>query len=153
MSRTTLWASWILKVSISSKLMPRWGFLQNFWTEIHPGNSSATVSAAAKGSTSTLWATQASKVSNLVQIELLPASKKVFIPALLVRSTTEPSPTGFKEEWPPLPSCADPSKQHLGNWVHSKDPPPAAWETPSPHVLQLLCIHFYLKFSFSPSSL
>lgn len=149
MSKTTLWASWILKVFQPSWCQGR-GFLENFWTEIHPSNSSATVSAAAKSSPSTLWATQASKVSNEVQIWFLPASSRVFIVALLLMGTTEPRPREFNTEWPLLCRPIQAAPSELGT---QQGPSPAAWQTPSPHVLQILCVHFYLKFSFSPSSL
>lgn len=45
MSRTTLWSSRILKISVPTKPMSKWVFLCNFLIEIHPGKSSATASS------------------------------------------------------------------------------------------------------------
>lgn len=104
-SRTTLWASWVLKISILTNLMSRWMFLCNFVIEIHPGKAFLTASSAFLGRQRKIppthlelprqarWAIKwrfgfchhPDTTSNACVC-------KGFIITLLVRSTTQPGP-------------------------------------------------------------
>lgn len=115
MSRTTLRASWILKVFQPSWCQGR-GFLENFWMEIHPLPQFQQQQKAPPAH---------SELPRQARRAIKRRSDFCQPPAEFSSwhswwAQQSPAP-GNLTEWPPVPSCADPSKQHFGSWVHSKD--------------------------------